>query len=389
MANPARPLIEPLNGEYVGKCEGENRALQIHTFRSTGDSSRIGSPFAAYDVRAQVGVLNDSLCFDQGSGRVCNRDTFTQGTYDFYRGQLELVGRLSNLDCKVEGNALNCGAGCRFERRSSESRSREFAPPRAKASFVREQAAASSSPSAIAGAYRGYVHHEYLDAYQPIRIDVATYQATDGRESTLRISAVATLFFGSERSHEAIAYRFEPRDYPNPILRSDFVLSRLDDDVDAFLKVTTLKDGTIRGEWYSLLFGRVGSFEAAKDGGVKPRPDARRVVPLTARYGHDTFSLDLKVFQGTTPPNTENPYYPLQLGGTMWFRGAAKENVVAGSYDFYVGRLALLYGDDRLFSAKRHEGAHLSALMTSNGYGTIMPVFEAPRLFKVLNEEKP
>lgn len=384
-ATPTTGLIEPLNGEYAGSCEGEDKVLQIHTLRSTGDSSRVGSPFAANEIRAQIGKLNDSMCGDTYRTRACVRDNFYQGAYNFYRGELELVGQLTNLDCKVDGNSLKCGNSCTLTRRSNETASRAFTPPQAAASFVQEAGGdqAMSAATPIAGLYKGYVHNEYLDTYQPIQIDLATYQSSEGGESNLKISAVATLFFGSEDDHEAIAYRFEPRDYPNPILRPQFVLSRLEDDVDAFLKVTALGNGVIKGEWYSLLFGRVGGFEASKDGSIKIASNAKTLKPIGANYKFDDFKLSLKVFQGTTPPNTENPFYPLQIGGSMWPQHMAKQQIHGGSYDFYTGRLSILYGEERLFSSKRSETGELSAVMTSNGFGTIMPIYEAPRVFKI------
>lgn len=385
-ATPTLGLIEPLNGEYVGVCEEENRVLQIHTLRSTGDSSRVGSPFAANEIRGQFGIVNDSMCGDTHRARACNRDNFYQGAYNFYKGDLELIGQLTNLDCKVDGNTLRCGDSCTLTRRSNEIQSRVFAPPQATAAFIRDESVsnATTEPTPIAGLYRGYVHNEFLDTYQPIEIDVATYQSTEGAESNLKVSAVATLFFGSIDDHESISYRFEPRDYPNPILRPQFVLSRLEDDVDAFLKVTSLGNGSIKGEWFSLLFGKVGAFEASKDGSIKIAPNAKTLNPIGANYKFDDFKLSLKIFQGTAPPNTENPFYPLQIGGNMWFTGTAKQAISGGSYDFYTGRLSVLYGEDRLFSSKRNETGDLSALMTSNGFGTIMPIFNAPRVFKTL-----
>ena len=389
-ATPSVGLIEPLNGEYVGLCkEGdkeENKVLQIHTLRSTGDSSRVGSPFAANEIRGQIGVINDFMCGDSHRTRACNRDNFNQGAYNFYKGELELIGQLTNLDCKVDGNTLKCGNSCTLTRRSNEVQSRIFAPPQATPVFLKDEALANSTTEskAIAGLYRGYVHNEFLDTYQPIEIDVATYQSTDGGESNLKVSAVATLYFGGVDDNESISYRFEPRDYPNPILRPQFVLSRLEDDVDAFLKVTSLGNGTIKGEWFSLLFGRVGAFEASKDGSIKIAPNAKSLKPIGANYKFDDFKLSLKIFQGTAPPNTENPFYPLQIGGNMWFTGTAKTSISGGSYDFYTGRLSVLYGDDRLFSSKRTDTGDLNALMTSNGFGTIMPIYEAPRVFKTL-----
>jgi len=384
-ATPQLGLIEPLNGEYSGTCDGKQKVLQIHTLRSTGDSSRVGSPFAANEIRAQIGTLDDRQCGDRFRTRACAGDNFNQGAYNFYKGELELVGRLTNMDCKVNGNTINCGDSCTLTRTSSETRSRVFAPPTAAPAFVRpaaQGAAPTNANSQLAGNYVGYVHNEYLNLYQPIEIDVATYQANENGESNLKISALAKLIFGQGDDHESISYRFEPRDFPNPLLKPQFVLSRLEDDVDAFLKVTSLQNGVIKGEWYSLLFGRVGAFEASIDGVTKLELGAELVKPVTAEYNFEDFKLNLRVFAGTAPPNTENPFYPLQLGGNMWFESMAKESVSGGSYDFYTGRLSIIYGEERLFSSKKLNTGDLQAVMTSKGYGTIMPIYESPRLFK-------
>ncbi len=390
-AQPDLPLIEPLNGEYAGLCDGENGRLQLHTMRSIQDSSRVGNPFGSYDVIGQYGYVNDSLCSGFDSTRACERFAIEQASYNFFSSELTLIGDLQNWSCKVDSRGMSCNNGCRFDRISDETHSRTFLPPQAQSIFVQQnsdQPAIDGTPNSIAGTYNGFVHNEYLNRYQPIQISLVTYQNQENGESNLRLSAIANLYFGNPGSSEVISYRFAPRDYPNPITRPQFVLSRLEDDVDAFLKITSMRDGVIKGEWHSLIFGRVGLFEARKENLTQLMLPAQEMVlsSISSFYNEIDWEMDLKVFQNRTPPNTENPFFPLDFGG--WIRhkaGGAREPIRGGSYDFYTGKIGIERGDNRWIVGKRPDNNHLDLLTISNVFASLMPEFSHPRVFNILN----
>ncbi len=390
-AQPSLPLIEPLNGEYAGRCEGRNGRLQLHTMRSIEDSSRVGNPFGTFEVKGQFGNVRDEMCNGLNSSRACERFGIERGSYNFYSGELTLVGDLQNWSCKVDSRGMGCDNGCRFERISAEAQSRVFIPPQAAPAFPSEQGisnpALTGPTTSISGTYKGYVHNEYLDRYQAIQISMVTFQNQENGESNLRLSAVANLYFGAQGSSEVLSYRFAAKDYPNPVTRPQFVLSRLEDDVDAFLKITSIRDGILKGEWHSLLFGRVGTFEARKEAltPLSLPPRAKMVAPVTSFYDETNWDLDLKVFQNRTPPNTENPFFPLDFGGTMRLKGGgAREPIKGGSYDFYTGKIGLEWSQNHWMVGKRPANERLDLITITNVFGSLMPEFSKPRLFNLV-----
>lgn len=396
-AQPTLPLIEPVNGEFSGMCEdGSMATMQLHTMRSTEDSSRVGNPFGAYEVKGQFGKIGMSICSDIAPLGACQSLSIDQTSYDFYSGNLTLLWDVQSWNCKVSGDSIDCSndSGCRFNRTSNETASRNFTPPQAPVMFSDaspDEPVVNQNPvTGIAGTYNGYVHHEYLNQVQPIRISLVTYQQVEDGQSNLRISATANLYFGDRSSNEFLTYRFEPRDYPNILNAPQFVLSAFDSDVDAFLKITSIRNGIVRGEWHSLHFGRVGSFEARVEaaGEVTPTPGVQSMDSITAYYDNiDNFDMDLRVFHGRTPPNTENPFFPLDIGG--WFRyryagGGQRHTVSGGSYDFYTGKIGFERGTNRWNIGTRLNNQQMNLRTISNVYGSVIQNYSTPRPF-VLN----
>jgi len=383
-AQPSLPIVEPLNGEYEGVCKSERVRLQLHTLRSVEDSSRVGNPFGAFDIKGQYGVVNDSLCMGMDPKRACQRFAIKNGSYQFFSGELTLVGDFESLNCKVTSAGLECANGCTLKRVSPENKSRVFSPPQAAPAFSSENGTAGVAGTSLAGEYRGFLHHEYLNRYQPAQITVVTYQESKGAEKVLRISVGASLSFGATFANETLTYRFEPRDFPSPLVQPRFILSRLGDDVDAFLKVTAIGNGVIRGEWHSLIFGRVGTFEVRKSelSAVTIPANALTFTPLSGNYDEQSYQMQLKVFQNRTPPNTENPFFPLDIGGWMRLKsGGARENILGGSYDFYTGKVGLRWKDDRWIIGRRNGEQHLDLLTITNVFGSLMPYFSPAKKF--------
>jgi hypothetical protein len=399
-ATPTLPLIEPVNGEYSGMCEDGNMGtMQIHTMRSTEDSSRVGNPFGTYELRGQFGKFGNSLCDDLVPLRACQELSLNQSAYNFYSGELTFIWDVQTWDCKVNGDSIDCGdnSGCTFNRTSNETASRILTPPQTTPVFTdanTQDPVVENAVTGIAGTYSGYMHHEYLDRFQPIRISLVTYQEIENGVSNLRISATANLFFGDQNSREFLSYRFEPRNYPNILNSPQFTLSSFDSDVDAFLKITSIRDGIVRGEWNSLHFGRVGTFEARVDAaGTVALPQGGQLLsPLTAYYDNiDNFDMNIQIFHGRTPPNTENPFFPLDIGG--WFRyrydgGGPRHPISGGSYDFYTGKIGFERGNNRWSIGKRRSNQQINLRTISNVYGSILQDYTTPRPF-VLSTDGP
>lgn len=349
-AEPENPLIEPVWGEYRGKCERGETTLQLYTFRSTEETIRAGNPFMAYEVRGLLGLREIELCRHDPHGRPCMVGYFDSSSYNFYTKRLTLFGSPKNLVCEVNGDSLTCD-GCTLNRISKETQfPRNFTLNTAEPAFATEEkpeSALKGDGTSTPGPYTGYLHHESLDIYQSGGLHVLSFQ----KGTDIKMSAVAFLFFGGLDSAESISYRFEERSYP--ILIPQFVLRRPTADVDAVVRVTSLGDGVVKGEWFSLLFGRVGTFEFRKSGPT-PIPSGAKIMDVVGgsykvkNIKTVEWQQDVRVGLAKTPVITENPFYPLSFGGLLG-DGAQfvypNRAIKGGSYDFYTGRIAFLTED--------------------------------------------
>ena len=394
-AKPTLPLIEPVAGDFRSKCNGRDSIMQLHTMRSSEDSSRIGNNFGSYEIGGQFGYYDLSWCLN---GKACQWSSVRAGAYNFFTGTLDIIGKVNSWSCKTDAKGFTCDDGCRFDRVSDETRSRAFSPPKAVAAFPvvtpPDPTAPPAQVASLAGTYTGFLHHEYLDRYQPAELSVVTYQSVEGGERKLRISASARLFFNNSRSSEVISYRFEPRDFSNPLMPSQFVIDRLKDDVDAFLKITSFKDGIIRGEWYSLLFGRVGTFEVRKPelGKLELPKGTKMIASINGDYDQTWWKLKLITFQMRTPPNSENPYFPLNIAGNLILKDdylEGRESIQGGTYDFYTGKIALQWKKEGLVIGWRNNNNEMVLRTISNEWGSVLQDYQEPKIFhSTLNQEQ-
>lgn len=355
-AAPVLPLIEPLWGQYTGNCETGEHELQLVTYRSNEDTGRLGNPYGTYKIKGEL-AWRSAVCLDE----MCTLGKIGHGSYNFFRDDLRLVGNKSLL-CKVEPDALMCN-GCRYSRRTGASGpSRVLRPPESKGAFTAPKPAEGSDPAlsgeiaSIQGEYVGYVHHEYLNQYQLGSLSLRTFQgAGEPGATSLRMSAIATLYFGEQESAEFVPYRFPERVFPNPVTAPVFVFARPEGDVDAILQVTQIGKGMAKGTWYSLLFGRVGTFEFYKAGPPTLPAGAVLMRPLGGKYESEQWFMSLFMSPGTIPGHTENPFFPLVPAGTLSNSAVPLISVTSGTYDFYTGKVGLETGESVL--AGRRETA--------------------------------
>lgn len=355
-----RELLRPLWGEYRGLCGGISTRLQVQTYRSVEDTSRLGNPFGAYEVQAQYAEDRPEGCMGHGSS--CVKWLFPAGSYNFHQGDLKLVGTTRTLSCRVMDDTIRCG-DCDLRRHTPAlAKSGEFTYPSKTADWT-GVAPAESSASSLQGTYTGWVHHEYLDVYQPARISLVTYQ--DGGRGTLRVSAVGALGFGSMESSETIAYRFKETSID--VLTSQVVLENIEADVDAVVKVESMRNGELRGAWNSILFGRVGTFVLAKNG-VKASPSWRVMESVSASYKGPRWAMSLMVVRESAPLATQNPFYPLNLRGSVRLIDITGNfDIQGGTYDFYTGRFALRFDERTPWVGTRVSRDRIALKLSASG----------------------
>lgn len=134
----------------------------------------------------------------------------------------------------------------------------------------------AQSKDSLKGSYQAILEHEQNRYFQFATITLNSVNTGDGN---LRISASVRVLFGDQNSNEFLTY-----DYPDCALN---ILTRqisIKDPKSGVSFIGFLKDGGIKGDWYSPVVGRVGAFNASKNGNVPIPADLQLVRSVTGYY---------------------------------------------------------------------------------------------------------
>lgn len=349
------PLVQPVWGEYRGRCGSHTKTLQIQTARSTEAVSNFGDPFGAYKMTGQLADSDVDDCMNLGDA--CVQYIYDSGSYDFFTGDLNLYGRSDDLACKVTSTGLDCN-GCQLNRRSHEpATGSRFSFRRTNAAWSsppepgRGEAAINDSSDSIQGQYTGYVYHESLGRYQAASFNLIA--TPDSQNSQLIMSAVATLYFGEHDSRESITYRFDERPYN--LLSPQVVFEGIARNTDAILQVTKIAGGEVQGIWYSLIYGRVGTFLLRKGTPPTLPRDALRIESIAGKYEGPNWAITLRVARDGAQGDSKNPFFPLNFRGHARLEPQVTANIpiAGGSYDFYTGKISINLNDGTSFLGQR------------------------------------
>ncbi len=118
-------------------------------------------------------------------------------------------------------------------------------------------APAMAQDDEVRGLYKAVLLHDGTNFYQYANITLRT--VNNGGQ--LRISANVKVFYGGWDSNEFLTYEY-PEVPLNLLTRQ---LSVRNDTADVSM-IGLLRSGTIDGEWFSTIVGRVGTFHAQKTG---------------------------------------------------------------------------------------------------------------------------
>lgn len=404
-------FIGPVEGEYRGTCDGQEVALHLYTFKSAGDTSRVGNPFGFFQIVGQWGEKRDEASLSPGAFLV--RGQIERGSYNFFTGDLDLAGTPSSLGCRVEGESIRCEDRCVVTRvakggafvltypasretwltselpLAQKSAQKITPPPAAKGAAARRLAEPTTMP--LTGEYRGYIHHEYLDIYQRATLTLDLHESTHaGAPTKTVLSAVASVRFGEHDDGEVIPYRFTPVEV-GPQGMHSFVLGDLDNDVDPIAYVSSAENGVLEGVWYSQLYGRVGAFRFFRGTQYPHLPEGQHVMGrVSGFYASPMWDLALHTNIDRTPRNSDNPFFPLDFEGNFRTRGiSAKMPILGGSYDFYTGNFAVITTEGRVAVGDRLPSGELHLKLLSKGFGTLMGEF-APAVFtRTANDRAP
>ena len=264
---PERPLVQPLWGEYRGLCQGVGERFQIQSSPSHPMTTNRTDPFAPFVIQAQRGENGVYAC-PVGTS-TCITNIYSDADYAFFNGHIDFHGNYGALTCSVDKDGLTCG-DCRFTRSSKERVMADVYSVPASAPSWKINADDIGPNASLAGVYKGFIHLEGRDIYQPFSVGVTTYRQNDGSSSSgesLMVSVVASLIFGDHTGNdESINTKFDPR--PLNIMNAQPIFDRADHSTDMVLKITKLSNGIMEGIWFSRRYGRVGTFALSSTGHI-------------------------------------------------------------------------------------------------------------------------
>ncbi len=351
-------LMPSLSGQYEGQCGRENAVLQIESAKGlTPETPLPTTGLHHYRITAGIG-LSGKLC----TQRWCLIRAYSEGSYDFFQGKLYLKGKRRNDECSREGEDLIClipidsdkPQKCTFRKVRDTTQSKFKIYPREFSLSASEDQLKPLPPSGpndvkdlaatMGGTFFGYLHHEYLNRYQPIQLKVISSISTDNthNQNEVFVSVSSVQYFGRGIDAPLLTNAFDRR-------ASSLVLGYLLDseESDAILQVIDWKKGVITGVWYSRGFGRVGTFEVMKGPSLPPLDSAAKTIATVSGnfQGPEDNSPGRWKFKTLVPKQPRGPmqgsliyqvdYRLVLIGGVSMGMHSSQ-----GTYDLYTRSLS-------------------------------------------------
>lgn len=378
-------VIKILAGDYRGKCDKNDVALQLLTSRSRqGQAPGRRNPFGQYDISGSWGTMSSS---ERNLG-MRKSSAFTSGTYDFFTGELTLSGHPKAISCLVKGDSILCGK-CLLKRSSSDlyfstpipgSLAAQLEdPPYFKRAFTLdrskyEEITSDPDPSEISGIYSGYLHNEHLNIYQKMRINISAYyhQYYENGPKTLVFNTLSQLYFlGGE---EKISYRFNKRTW---LLSNNAMM--IQGDPETFAVIRDWRKNLIILDWYSQNYGRIGTVELTRDETPVLPSEFVQVSSMASHFLGPKLKLKLKAkLSGRKDYEMSNPYFPLDILGEMSLNidPGIILPIETGAYDFYTGAVVIrTKSGNSLYGSMNDTGSGLRLFLSGVNWLSY-PVFE-------------
>lgn len=352
------PVVKPLRGSYLGVCDGIASKLQLETVKwglDDDDDELEDNPLLGYKILGRWGEFSPPSFY-------YNTARFSQGSYNFYTGELSLPGMPKSIEGKVLGNSITVG-DCTLTKDAEPSRLSVDQPTNRKkykrqfhVEFPSEELVPTRpTPKDLSGEYYGYVHHEGLDRYQYLRLNVKAYMFQPiPHQEYLYVSAVSWLHFGGPKSKEFKVSQFKQREYKPTA--PQFLFEGMG---DTMIQVNSWLKGAIKGTLYSKSFSRVGTIELLRNK-IPPLPEsAKRIEKLSGTYSGPGWQVKLKVTPNTV--SSDHEFFPLRMRGTAIIPKLGRTyRVSEGKYDFYTDSLSFKLEDDRVVTGIRTDSADLN-----------------------------
>jgi|GEM_PF-1914030 len=381
-----------LSGSYSGMCAGKPSALNIMTARGQ-ELQEVRSGLIDYRITARLG-RQDDLCV-KSSGNMppvyCVQRIYADGQWSFSTNRLSLSSGNTTDQCVILNDVLHCSFHFRDRIERCELKRNEIPTPTfagyATRSFHAHTTAEQRKPlaaprppnnseliAAVSGEFYGYLHHELLNQYQPLRMAVLGSSTTENPHipNMPYISGALTFMFGRGDTATSWTVPFERKSF---YVRPGYSLESKQSD--GFFVIDEWTAGAIRGTWYSRHFGRIGTIELIKGAELPALPEQAQLVrdPIGEFIGESGVAALGKVkwrlrFSPTlVEPDAKKSYF--EFGGDYQMIDSILpiRRIDHGVYDFYSGHLNWLNGDGR----ETISGSIATAQISENGMRVIMP----------------
>ena len=205
------------------------------------------------------------------------------------------------------------------------------------------------------GRFVGVMEHSKVAKDQYAKMD---FIVSREQGNTLHLMAVLSLYFGDFDSKEYVSYHFDRVRYN--LLTGALVFDQPDQDVT--LVTTTFSGGNLVANIRSTVAGDVGQLTLVKNGTASP---SREIIgPLWGEYkgtcNNESKTLQLQTFRSMADTvRIGNPFGSYEVRGQVAAysqalcpnaagRPCIKNNIYAGSYNFYQDQLTLFGQQERL-----------------------------------------
>ena len=369
-SDPALPLLPAATASYAGICPDHVSGLQVESSRWRNET---GALFGGVVLTGRLLQTGAEVC---SNDQPCLKKAYTTGTYDPLNGNMVLGLGADKLVCAVLKDQLRCG-DCLFSAGAISPYGIVEGPHADVGGYPRTEHLAKlpspTVPAHLPGSFYGYLHHELTDTYQLVALNLQVERALQAAAANpvaakLRLSGVASAYFGEGDSSELIAYRF------NPVAWSGTEPLLLDGEGEVFVVIDHWDDARIVGTWYSKTHGRIGTIELQAKLVPALAAGLKSMHRLSHAYTGGDWNFDLAATANLSEQVTD--FYPLKINGWAKEKGdqARRRTIKDGSYDFYAGRVALRLDDGRIavgtikddalemfWPGKPHQGAPVSA----------------------------
>ncbi|MEZ4742342.1 MAG: hypothetical protein R3B45_07835 [Bdellovibrionota bacterium] len=342
----ANAVAHNIAGRYEATCEGIKHELRLETRRKLHMEKELIKPFNMAISGHLLKPTSKNCLLNE-----CQDQEDLEGGYNFLERSILLTSKQQERKCTVNEKGLECGdcgyALVKKERKIAEHKPYHIYPRNYHVRYSKnESIEGNNSPKSMEGEYFGFVHHEHLNQYQLLRLEIKSrHQEKKNGESWFYLYGSATLFFGDGKNKEFISYRFLPRRYVPA--RKIFIF---DGNGETLFAVNQWMQGGLKGFWYSKNFGRVGTVEMVKSRMPSIAKKAQLMNSLTQQFSEKKAKLRLEVKSGISLNSKD--VYPLEIRGWLADGGldAKRVSIANGLFDFYTGALNIQLEDNRLIS---------------------------------------